>query len=1009
MFPASHIDRSVYRGSLTPLDSHRRELDNISFGRRQAFHTDRTDGTEGVENDVDPRFIGCGLGAECTDSRFGDDIGRISKSQLESWCYNADEDRWVVFVSSDTDTFAASDTGASSRAAVIGNTADPAGLITDATGESFAGEVDLDIDAFHDELRQRNLPIVFWTAVIFNPTYLLWSVFDYFLAPDEWGFFLILRICGVAINSVVALVVVRSDLKRYSWEAFWTISFVYSAFVGVMLPYSGENLTSYIMGFAVILFGAGILPFWPPRWGVTFNLAAASFALLYFSLAWEGSEVELSDVVTGSFVVLTALGLSIVAAIFKYNLARRDYFSRVRLAATAQRESEARLSLAETSHDLEQALEKLKELDRLKSKFFANISHELRTPLTLILAPVEELESRPRDAHDRQQIRVIRRNAERLLGLINDLLDLSRLDAGGLRLNLAEMNIRSVAAAVHENSVPAALARELDFQLTIEPSEREIWGDAHRLEIVLTNLVSNAIKFTPHGGRVEIKVQDRADAVRIEVTDNGPGIPSEDLSRVFERFFQVNPADRRREGGVGIGLALAQELVELHGGTISVTSEPDVATTFAIDLPFGREHISPDVVERRQRFAHAPELKRRTEDRGVPDLEEPATEIDPFDLDEPDDTAEPIYFDGSRRPRILLVEDHDEVRDFIRTLLEPNYDMVIAEDGQQALDLVRNDPPDLVVSDVMMPVMSGTELCRAIKSDPRYQTTPVILLTARVGSEATLEAYAHGADDFVPKPFHPRVLMARIRAQLKLRALGIHLAQQEKLAAVGTLAAGILHEVRNPVNSIVNAGKVLSSRMTAEASDRELLEVIVDGGERIERITSALDTHARPAEAGFSEQCDVRLGLDATLRLLSHKMDGVTVEREYRSERLVRAAAGPLNQVFLNLLDNALRSNAHTLWLEVIDTGDNVRISVSDNGPGVAPEDAGRIFDPFFTKRTDGTGTGLGLYLSRQIVEQLDGSLHLEDRPGGGARFVVELPAFLRPVSVRHEGGSSEP
>lgn len=238
------------------------------------------------------------------------------------------------------------------------------------------------------------------------------------------------------------------------------------------------------------------------------------------------------------------------------------------------------------------------------------------------------------------------------------------------------------------------------------------------------------------------------------------------------------------------------------------------------------------------------------------------------------------------------------------------------------------------------------------------------------------------------------MLIARIRAQLKLRALGIHLAQREKLAAVGTLAAGILHEVRNPVNAIVNAGKVLRSSMNEGSSDRELVDVIVDGGRRIDAITSALETHARPAEAGFSEKCDPRECLDATLRLLSHKMDEVTVHREYGSALLAKAPAGPLNQVFLNLLDNALRSGADTLWVRVVDDGDALRVSVSDNGPGVPPEDATRIFNPFFTKRDDGTGTGLGLYISSQIAEEFGGSLRLENRPEGGARFVLQIPVF---------------
>jgi len=847
---------------------------------------------------------------------------------------------------------------------------------------------------FHDELRQSNLQVVFWTTVVFNPAFLLWSIFDYFLAPDTWEFFLILRICAVVINSAVALIIFRPKLRQYSWEGFWIIAFVYSAFVGVMLPYSGDSLSRYILGFAVILFGAGVLPVWPTRWAVTFNIAAAAFAVGFFMVTREGSNVAAGDIIAAIFVMSTALGLSVVAAMFKYNLAQRDYQSRAQLAAVAKAESEARRTLAETSQDLEHALEQLKELDRLKSKFFANISHELRTPLTLILAPIEELDSRFRNDYDKQQIRVIRRNAERLLGLINDLLDLARLDAGGLRLNLADMDIRSVAAAVHENSSPAAIAQGLNLQLDMDETERGIWGDAHRLEIVLTNLISNAIKFTPSGGRVTIKVRDLPGAVRVEVSDTGPGIPPDDLDRVFERFFQVNPGDRRRGGGVGIGLALARELVELHGGRIFVESEPEISTTFAVDLPYGRDHISPDVVERRQEFEPAASFKRRAGDQHA-SVEEPSTPVreaeSAMGTDPPTDR---IFFEGDRRPRILLAEDHNEVREFIKNLLEPGYDLITASDGQEAMDLVRRERPDVVVSDVMMPVMSGTELCRAIKTDPRLHTTPVILLTARVGSEATLEAYSHGADDFVAKPFHPRVLIARIRAQLKLRALGIHLAQREKLAAVGTLAAGILHEVRNPVNAIVNAGKVLRSSMNEGSSDRELVDVIVDGGRRIDAITSALETHARPAEAGFSEKCDPRECLDATLRLLSHKMDEVTVHREYGSALLAKAPAGPLNQVFLNLLDNALRSGADTLWVRVVDDEDALRVSVSDNGPGVPPEDATRIFNPFFTKRDDGTGTGLGLYISSQIAEEFGGSLRLENRPEGGARFVLQIPVF---------------
>jgi signal transduction histidine kinase len=767
-------------------------------------------------------------------------------------------------------------------------------------------------------------------------------------------------------------------------------------FIAPMLPVAGADFPKYIIGLSVTMIGAGVVPVWHPRWPASALLLAAGCNAVFFFPAWAG-EPPMREVVANSFVVITAIGLAMVASIFKYDLARRDFHSRVQLATVARRESEARMVLAETSDDLQNALEKLKELDRLKSRFFANISHELRTPLTLILAPLSELDDRLTDDRDRQHVRVIRRNAERLLGLINDLLDLSRLDAGGLRLNLAEMDIRSVAVSVHENSTPAALAEGIDLRIEADPPSRMIWGDAHRLEIVMTNLVSNALKFTPKGGAIVIGVRDLDSGVEVRVSDTGIGIPDEDLPRVFERFFQVSPTDRRREGGVGIGLALAKELIELHGGTIGVASGGEgEGTTFTIFLPFGRDHIKPEVIERRQQFDES-SVRRRAEDRVEISRAEdeegdrPSGEAVPEVFEE---DLEPVPFVAGRRPRVLLAEDNPEVREFIRKLLEPKFEVTAKPDGAEAWQAIQEDSPDLVVSDVMMPEMSGTELCQAIKKHPVLRSIPVILLTAKVGSEATLEAYAYGADDFVAKPFHPRVLLARIRAQLNLRAMALHLALQEKLAVVGTMSAGILHEVRNPINAILNASRVLTSNRLDENTQRQLLDVVAEAAVRIDEITSALDTHARPAESGTTAMCDLRDGIEATLKLIKHRLDEVEVHKVFATDRLARAPAGPMNQVLLNLIDNAVRMGASTLWLIVDVESNDLVVRVGDDGPGVAKEDRERIFDPFFTHRPQSDGTGLGLFLSRRMVEEAGGTLRVEDRSGGGALFIMTVPAL---------------
>ena len=802
----------------------------------------------------------------------------------------------------------------------------------------------------------------------------------------------------MAINTFVVVLIFRPRYRRYTFEGFWLQVLVWCGFIAPMLPLTGDSLSRYVMGLSVTMIGAGVVPVWHPRWPLTLLVLAAAVNAGFFFAGWTG-DLANRDIVANSFVVMTAIGLSVLSAFFKYDLARRDFKSRVQLATVARRETEARKVLAETSDDLQTALEKLKELDRLKSRFFANISHELRTPLTLILAPLSELGATVSGTEAQQQVRVIRRNAERLLGLINDLLDLSRLDAGGLRLNLAEMDVRSVAASVHENSTPAAISAGIELKITSDVPSQLIWGDAHRLEIVLTNLVSNALKFTPSGGRVEIRVGDRDDGVEIVVEDTGIGIPEEDLPRVFERFFQVSPTDRRREGGVGIGLALAKELVELHGGAIDVRSRGrGEGTTFEILLPFGRGHIRPEVIERRRQFEESTP-RRRAED--APDADSAAAPVESIEdvvadpvMEGIDGEVEAIPFVAGRRPRVLLAEDNAEVRDFIRGLLEPLFEVAVAEDGAEAWEMIRENAPDLIVSDVMRPRMSGTELCRKVKDSTSLRSTPIILLTAKVGSEATLEAYAHGADDFVAKPFHPRVLLARIRAQLNLRAMALHLALQEKLAVVGTMSAGILHEVRNPVNAILNASRALTSTTLDEETRRQLLQVILDGAIRIEEITSALDTHARPAESGATAVCDLREGLEATLRLIRHRLEKVSVHRDFATDRLARAPAGPMNQVFLNLIDNAVRMGAENLWVSVHLEDSELVVRVGDDGPGIAKKDAERIFDPFFTERPEDDGTGLGLFLSRRMVEEAGGSLRVEDRSGGGALFIMAVPAL---------------
>jgi signal transduction histidine kinase len=850
---------------------------------------------------------------------------------------------------------------------------------------------------FHAELRQRSLPILFWSACVYNTLYVAWCGFDYLLEPRHFDYFLALRLSAAGIDATLVVAVHRRKLQRFSWEAFWLWLVIMGSFGALLLREVGESsFMAYVVGHMLLIYAAGLLPYWSPGWAASSVCVLAGLALL--RLLQPAADSLDRQAIAAAFIVVASAALSLITAWFRYALARRDFLTRRALSGLARREHDARVDLDRASGALRAELDQTKELDRLKSQFFANISHELRTPLTLILTPLSDMRA-GLDRAQQKTLEIVCRNAERLLRLIDDLLELSRLDAGGLRLTLTEIDLRALTSSVYESALASASSRSIRFELEADTAVQRVSADAHRLEIVLTNLVSNALKYTPSGGAVQIAIRHQPDGARIDVSDTGPGIAEQDLPHVFERFFQVLRGDRRRSaGGVGIGLALAKELVELHGGRLEVSSRLHEGSVFSVFLPYGRDHIRPELIERRQRErvsdgAPAP-LEVRTGTSSLPPqlgaIGDEAAARGAFE--------KPLLMRGGRRARIVLAEDQDELREFIAELLKVDYDVVCAADGARALSLVRTERPDLLISDVMMPELSGAELCAQIKRDARLASTPVILLTARAGTEATLEGYAQGADDFVAKPFHPRVLLARVRAQLLLRKLALDLAEREKLAAVGTLAAGVLHEVRNPVNAILNAARVLSEGPVSADTARRLVSVVADCAARIYQLTESLDKHARPSDAGGGAPSDVAKGIDATLALLGHRLRDVEVRRDYGKGCVTRAPAGPINQIFLNLFDNALNAGARTLAIRVAEdqTAGQLRVSIEDDGRGVPSELREQIFDAFVS---DGAqGSGLGLYLSRCIAEQHGGALSLCPLPRAqGALFTVSLPAAEAP------------
>ncbi|HEX4284840.1 MAG TPA: ATP-binding protein, partial [Terracidiphilus sp.] len=777
--------------------------------------------------------------------------------------------------------------------------------------------------------------------------------------------------------------------------------------------------------------------------------------------------------------------------------------------------------------------ESLAELDRAKTTFFSNVSHELRTPLTLILGPLEDALA-SQESPALASVDMMQRNAQRLLKLVNGLLDFVRIEVGKTRASFEATDLAQLTANIASTFRSAIERGGLKLIVECPALPHPVYIDREMWEKIELNLLSNALKST-FEGEIRIAVAEIDGNAKLTVSDTGTGISEADLPNLFERFNRIDGARRRSHEGSGIGLALVQELVEMHGGSIRAESQLDRGSTFTVTVPLGHDHLRQDQI------ATAKPRAVSFQDAALPYVQEALGWLPHSNKQArtgatgPQNRSADTLNIGVKKPVVLFADDNPDMREYVTGLLSGRYDLIPVTTGKQAMDEVAHRRPDLVLTDVMMPEMDGFALLQALRQNPSTRTVPVIMLSARAGEEASIDGLGAGADDYLTKPFSARELVARVDAQVKMSRLREMLSEakqfawdalehipdafctmdhefrvmymnraattiaertglphvgrrlwdiypalvgtqveenfrsamelrtpiefeqyfkdnaseswfkfliyphpdggiilylrdtttaqrteqalrgSEQLAAAGRLAATIAHEINNPLESVTNLLFLAKMDETVSGSTRGLLDVADRELQRLSHIAARSLKFYRQRTAPSLTSLEEVIESVLFFNEPDMKIRRITLERRHRSASPVLCLPGELQQVFTNLISNALDALADRGRLIVAvrpatdrDGRTSVSVTVADTGEGMTRSTLDKLFQPFVTSKGE-AGTGLGLWVSKGILDKHHSKIMVRSRRGAGTVFRLLLPldTAVNPAATAVEASNS--
>ena len=804
-------------------------------------------------------------------------------------------------------------------------------------------------------------------------------------------------------------------------------AFVALLYVCIILAVLGSYafVTKVIIGLSLLFF----IPCFIGSWQCWRNgYGPARFFILAWSimlLAMVTFTLKIANVLPAVFVVENALQIGSAIEVTLLSLGLGD---RINALKQAKRDAQERaLAAAEASN-------------RLKDEFLANTSHELRTPLNGIIGLAESLidgvaGQLPQKAN--QNLAMVVNSGRRLSSLVNDLLDFSKLKDNHLILNTKAVDLYSICDVVLTLSKPLIEEKPLKLVNKVNKDIPLVRADEDRLLQIFHNLVGNGIKFS-HAGEVCVSAELSGQGVTVSVLDTGIGIDDSQFERIFESFQQAEESNTRAYGGTGLGLAVSKQLVELHGGQLTVQSVVGEGSCFSFTLPLCNEQ---EIAAHQQNEHLSQSVSRLNVFEGQ--LNPEPVSIQGGDLPAPRQASQntEVVSDDylmSSEFHILIVDDEPVNRQVLFDhLAVQNYHLYQASNGEQALEMLDTQQIDLILLDVMMPSMSGYEVCKKIRESFAVNDLPIIFLTAKTQVSDLVESFSVGGNDYLTKPITKHELLTRVAIHLKLLDINRHLeslvakrtselVQAGKMASLGTLTAGVAHEINNPTNFVHVSAQNLKMDLdkfreylfdlAGEDAEREVISsfenqftdlfehlmTIKEGTDRIIDIVKNLKLFSQ-LESAEKKNVNISDCLDSTLSLVRTKyMEVAEFITEYQSDGKLHCYPAQLNQVFMNLIVNACdaiserqqeqQGHIGKVVVACSEHNNQVVVSISDNGCGMDESTKNKLFEPFFTTKPVGQGTGLGLSISYGIIQKHDGSLDVQSELGRGTQFVVSLP-----------------